>query len=363
VKTRRRVHQHAEGQILVLFAGGFAVFLVLVGLVVDGGFAFLNRRDAQNTADLAALAGTKVVADLYVKGSSPVSVYDAVDASARANDCLGTGSGTPCTWTASYIGISRNPLGTVAPGTTPPAGTYGVQVHVTRTPATFLVGPALRLMGLNPIDTWNVRTVAAALTYQSQQVAPAGAMLPIGWRAPFDADGNLDFNFNQVYKFTTGALDVPGNFGWLSWTGAGDTPTLEGWVCTPSNPQLFLPEYVDGNSGASNSAQIRACLQYYIDHKIPVLIPVIGKAAPPNEAACAEGPVWGHGQAEYCVVGVVSVILTNYTLAEHGNPVIKNIEGFVQQVTAFQPGVVPADVTGAAPPALNSKSYYLGLVQ
>ncbi len=78
MKMRQGVHRRAEGQILVLFAGGLAVFLILIGLVIDGGMAFLSRRDAQNTADLAALAGTKVVADLYVKGTSPITVNCAV---------------------------------------------------------------------------------------------------------------------------------------------------------------------------------------------------------------------------------------------------------------------------------------------
>ena len=357
---QQKMRERAEGQILVLFAGGLVVFLLLIGLVIDGGVAFLNRRDAQNTADLASLAGTKVVADLYVKGASPVSVYDAIEASAQGNNCLGASDPTPCTWTASYVGIARNDLGAVTQGSTPPSGTFGVQVNVVRQPVTFIAGPAIRLLNGGSLDSWNVQTVATALTYQSNQVAPAGAMLPIGWRAPFDPDtGALDFTYNQVYNFTTGGLDVPGNFGWLSWDGNGSTPALNGWVCQPSNPEITLPDYVEGNTGASNSSTIRDCLQRYIDQKIPVLIPVIGEADP--STACAQGAVWGHGSgSEYCVVGVVAVILTDYTL--QGNVAIKNIEGFVQQVYAFQPGVVPADAS-AQPPELNSKFYYLGLVQ
>jgi Flp pilus assembly protein TadG len=340
------VRRRAEGQILVLFAGGLVALLVIVGLVVDGGSAFVNRRDAQNTADLAALAGTKVVADLYVKGSSPVTVYQAVATSALGNNCLGAGDSTPCTWAAEYVGITQNSLGTVTAGSSPPSGTFGVRVNVNRVPRTFFLG----LIGQG---TWDVGTQATALTYQAKQVAPAGAMLPIGWRAP------ADFTYNQVYNFTTGGLDVPGNFGWLSWTGDGSTPTLNGWVCTPSNPEITLPEYIEGNTGASNSSTIRDCLKRYIDQKIPVLIPVIGEADPPS--ACPNGPVTGNGSSsQYCVIGVVSVILTDYTL--QGNVAIKEIKGFVQQVYAFQPGVIPANAT-ASPPALNSKFYYLGLVQ
>lgn len=343
---RRGLRERTEGQILVLFAGGLAVLLILVGLVVDGGGAFLNRRDAQNTADLAALAGTKVIADLYVKGTSPVTVHQAIDASAQGNNCLGASASTPCTWTAEYVDIAQNAVGSVTPGSAPPNGTFGVRVNVNRVPRTFFLG----VLGQG---AWSVDTRATALTYQAQQVAPAGAMLPIGWRAP------ADFTYNQVYSFTTGGLDVPGNFGWLSWTGDGSTPTLNGWVCTPSNPEITLPEYVDGNTGASNSSTIRDCLKRYIDQKIPVLIPVIGEAIPAS--ACPDGPVTGNGSnSQYCVIGVVSVVLTDYTL--QGNVAIKEIEGYVQQVHAFQPGVVPANAN-AQPPALDSRFYYLGLVQ
>lgn len=354
MKMRHGARRHAEGQILALFAGGLAVFLIVTGLVIDGGMAFLNRRDAQNTADLAALAGTKVVADLYVKGSSPITVYDAIDRSALGNNCLGADAATPCTWTANYVGIARNVLGEVTPGSVPPSGTFGVQVRVTRLPVTFIAGPAMQALGVDPIEAWNVRTVATALTYESNQVAPAGGLLPVGWRAP------EDFTFNQVYRFTTGGLDVPGNFGWLSWDGRGDARTLGEWVCTPSNPEIILPDYVEGNTGASNSSTIRDCLKRYIDQKIPVLLPVIGEADPPS--LCPNGVVTGQGNnAEYCVIGVVSVILTDYTL--QGNVAIKELEGFVQRISAFQPGVIPANLGDARPPALDSNSFTLGLVE
>ena len=78
-----------RGQILAIFAGGLIVLLVLVGLVIDGGMAFFNRREAQNTADLASMAGTKLVADHYLQGGRTGSqVFAAVTASATVNGCL-----------------------------------------------------------------------------------------------------------------------------------------------------------------------------------------------------------------------------------------------------------------------------------
>ncbi len=87
-----------DGQIVVVFAGGIVLLFLIAGLVIDGGTAFLNRRDAQNTADVAALAGTKQLTDYYL-GKGPLDVYGTIDRSAARNGCTAT-----CAWTARYVG-------------------------------------------------------------------------------------------------------------------------------------------------------------------------------------------------------------------------------------------------------------------
>jgi Flp pilus assembly protein TadG len=58
-----RTDRKAErGQILVLFTIAVVVIIGMLGLVLDGGSAFAQRRDQQNVADLAAMAG----ADAYL---------------------------------------------------------------------------------------------------------------------------------------------------------------------------------------------------------------------------------------------------------------------------------------------------------
>jgi Flp pilus assembly protein TadG len=46
-----------DGQIIVIFALALVAMIAMVGLVLDGGSAFAQRRDEQSAADLAALAG------------------------------------------------------------------------------------------------------------------------------------------------------------------------------------------------------------------------------------------------------------------------------------------------------------------
>jgi len=50
-------HRERErGQIVVIFALALVAIIAMVGLVLDGGSAFAQRRDEQSAADLAALA-------------------------------------------------------------------------------------------------------------------------------------------------------------------------------------------------------------------------------------------------------------------------------------------------------------------
>ena len=58
------------GQSLVLVAVAMIVFLAVLGLVLDGGFAFSMRRSAQNAADAGALAGVRMLCE-----PDPSSLY------------------------------------------------------------------------------------------------------------------------------------------------------------------------------------------------------------------------------------------------------------------------------------------------
>ena len=65
--SRTRNFNDERGQILLLAAMFMTIFIGLVGLVVDAGFLYAQRRQAQNGADAAALAGAQ---RLWEGGSS-----------------------------------------------------------------------------------------------------------------------------------------------------------------------------------------------------------------------------------------------------------------------------------------------------
>ncbi len=52
---------HERGQVLILFAGGLLALLLVAALAFDVGMMLVERRDQQNAADAAALAGARFV--------------------------------------------------------------------------------------------------------------------------------------------------------------------------------------------------------------------------------------------------------------------------------------------------------------
>ena len=263
----------ARGQVLALFVGGMVLVFLVAGLIIDGGTAFLNRRDGQNSADVAAMAGTKQLADYYVK-KEPLRVYETIATSAKANGCTAS-----CKWTATYVGSRRNggsfsELGPVKAGDgAPPSGALGVKVDVTRRPSTYFLG----VIGQS---TWTIDTTATAISGKPSS-APAAQLLPIAmWQIP-------DLRTGTIYALTNGK-DVPGTFGWLSWSGSNSSRSLADSICTPNNPSFALPATFSSDPGKSNSSSVRDCLQKWVDSKETVLIPIVDEE---NEQ--------GQGQSEH----------------------------------------------------------------
>jgi hypothetical protein len=338
--TSQPIADSQRGQILAIFAGGLIVLLIAVGLVIDGGMAFFQRRAAQNQSDLASMAGTKVIADHYIKGGrTGTEVHDAIVASLAANGCAPS-SPTPCTWTAEYVrpnGTSELDLGPVVDSGAIASGAQGVRVDVARLPRTFF-------LSLIDRPTWDVRTTATALT-AAVDVLPPAQVLPIAANPPGSYDPN------GVYQFSVGK-DGPGNFGWLSWTGSNDAPTLGNSICTPDNTEITFPAWVDGDPGATNANVVRDCVQYWIDTQATVLIPIWGPG-------CSGDPdsdgVEGQGNSfEFCVVGLAAFVIT-----AKSQPAIDELTG--RFVEYYPLPTVPAGYGSA--PGPGESVFFMGLVR
>jgi Flp pilus assembly protein TadG len=57
IMDHRPSRERQQGQVMVLFILGIFAIIGMVGLVIDGGSVFAQRRDQQTAADLAAMAG------------------------------------------------------------------------------------------------------------------------------------------------------------------------------------------------------------------------------------------------------------------------------------------------------------------
>jgi hypothetical protein len=276
-----------RGQILVLMAGGLVAMLLIVGLVIDTGVAFKERRSAQNVSDLAALAGTRIVADWYLDpsaGLSGASVHAAIDESATLNGCT-----APCSWSAEYVlphaDYTTTSLGAVTASGAIPAGAQGVAVTTTRNPETYFI----RLIGM---DRWDVAATATASTSRLLE-PPPGILIPIG---VFDSD----YQTGQIYTLTAGEHG-PGNFGWLSWEGSPSAVVLAASICYPDNPAFTFPHWFSGSTGVVNSSAVRDCIDAYIANQTVVYVPIWRQT---NDQ--------GGSNLEYEIVGVAAFVLTHY---------------------------------------------------
>lgn len=284
-----------RGQILLVAAAGMFVFIALVGLVIDTGVAFRERRNLQNAADLSSLAGTKVIADHYLDGGrTGAEVFDAIDASLEANGCV---SADGCTWTAVYVRPdpavtgSEVDLGDVTTAGAIPVNAQGVRVTTDNSTDTFF----MRAVG---IDQVHVQTPATAMTSSLLNEAPSGVLLPI---AAFDSD----YETGVEYELTAGE-EGPGNFGWLSWQGPVNAPTLANSICYPDNPEMFFPVWIQGATGMMNSSNVRNCLDQWLGQT--VLIPIWGQT---NDR--------GGSNLDYEILTLGAFVLTSYDT--HANKV------------------------------------------
>jgi Flp pilus assembly protein TadG len=216
-----------RGQILVLFVVALVAIIAGVGLVIDGGFAFAQRRNEQNAADLAAFAG----ANALLNGQDANA---AALAAAALNDYPDGVGGTTVTVT-------------VAPTT--------VQVDITAPHDNYFSG----VVGQN---RWNVSVTATALTgipTKFSGVAPF-----ILSQEAFDPVSGLPFDiYTTATDFTKTqgqGSDQPLAVLNVAWTnlGTGNVSSndvkdaLDGTA--PINGDLALNDYVgQSNNGVHNT--------------------------------------------------------------------------------------------------------------
>jgi hypothetical protein len=178
-----------RGQMVVIVGLALTILVSMVGVVIDGGMALSNRRQVQNAADAASLAGTRVLG-LDVRwratgrpnppgapfgANADDAVCDAINAalgydenSSQQIDTIDCYVGSP---DAEYVGLDANnniiTVGIVGQGI--PLNAQGVRVHATGHSDTLL----MKVVG---IDTLDIAGQASAISGPAEP--PVGKLMP-----------------------------------------------------------------------------------------------------------------------------------------------------------------------------------------
>ena len=190
-----RSDRNERGQMVVIVALALTTLIAMAGLVIDGGMALSNRRQVQNAADSAALAGTRVLGlDLKWRAvnagnpAAPAAPFADVDAavcdainnalayntnSAQTISAIDCYAGSDDAWYVEFGQFDADPeddmrdVGRVGEGV--PALAQGVRVQGSGQSATFL-------MGVIGIDSISVGGEATALAGPGEP--PLGNLMP-----------------------------------------------------------------------------------------------------------------------------------------------------------------------------------------
>jgi hypothetical protein len=197
-----RSTQH--GQAIALFALALGALVLGCAVVLDGGYAFAQRRATQNAADFAAMAGTRIIGQ-KLTGRPPGTgtagnVENAIRSVLAANEAVLV--------SAQYVDEDGNALGDVVGAASIPSGAFGVVVNARTDWQPFLLG----LIG---VDDWAAGASATAVTSGESL---GGGVMPVGiQQSTFDdlADCPLADFHDCVGGLTSGQLNIPGGFGWL----------------------------------------------------------------------------------------------------------------------------------------------------
>jgi hypothetical protein len=349
VNTGDARRRRGAGQILVIVAGGLIGLLAIGSIAVEGGSIALNQRDAQNAADLAAVAGARMIAlaRTEAEGSSNArsAVFGAIASTLDANGCSST---DPCTWRADFVDSGLSDDGRVRnTSSNIPGSALGVRVRVTRTPGAILG----RVLGF---ETWLISTEGTALMSRPSSV-PEGTLLPIaicGWSNPASnecdpaqsPDNAVEFNPGQIYDLANGK-DGPRGFGWVSWGGGG-----AGSFCEPNNPALTFDGPYDDPGGSNETwlraatpgltiADVSSCLDSLIARRNPVMVPVYDELE----------------NGAYHITGVAAFVLTS-----RGTPARDTIQGYVVEYVPF---AGDPEASGIRSPDAGDMTVYIGLVR
>lgn len=197
---RQEEHPRASaGQVLVMFAFFAAAMIGMLGMAVDLGVAFSQRRTVQNGADLGAIAGARIVA----KNASTPGLVAQTDVQTVVSGNK-MGAITPTIQSCQYVNDARTTLGACS-GTVLSTAT-GVKVIVTETHPTYFIKV---LSAFGAPSTVTTRGTAVANVMKLATIPSDGPFLVCGVNTQLDPSGSLSvmIKVNNVWQINPAAVN------------------------------------------------------------------------------------------------------------------------------------------------------------
>jgi hypothetical protein len=261
--------RHERGQTAVMAALSMVVLVTLVGLIVDGGYAWGRQRQTQNGSDAVAKAGAVVIEHFLADVGSQTDgdVGCAVEEAADLNNV----DLVSAEYTDEAGGLMDVPVGDCTSTAVIPTGAQGVKATTEQEFDTFIAG----VVG---IDTYTAVADATAVVGPFQAVCPASAgcgALPVTFPQTFEVcdDTSADYSIAnddgdgvwEPYELlppntplTPDNLaiiplcpDNPGSVGWLDF-GCGN---LAEHIENPCSISIPIPSWEQTHTGNINCCE------------------------------------------------------------------------------------------------------------
>lgn len=253
-----------RGQILAIFALALVAIIAGVGLVIDGGFTFAQRRSEQNAADLAAFAG----ANALLNGqNATAAAMGATAANGYTHGANGTAVTVSLTTTTVKVDIT-------APHANYFAGVVGQGTWPVSVTATALAGVPTKMSGVAPFIL-------------SQEVFDPGGL-------PY-----VNYTVSTDFEKTTGqGSNSPLTVLNMAWTnlGTGNVSTkdikdaLDG--SAPINADLAINDYIGQSNNGVHNALFDSNSQPSINTTLggkDVAVPIVGPPVGGPGTFCNDG--------------------------------------------------------------------------
>jgi Flp pilus assembly protein TadG len=289
------MHKRESGQAIVLVAVALIVIFAVAALAIDLGNLYTERREAQNAADAASMAGARqvILECNNGAGASEAAIRNQALQMVQANNPNATAQ-------VFYIDLAgsrpyASEVGGV--GFVPCAcggnRAQGIEVVVTGQTQTFFA---------NIIGRENLSAQARARASFNVVSVVSSGLYPFTRR-------NLPLTYNDIVtlRILDDADTLPGNFGWLTWNGENNTPNLcesltppgdcqikyynpgtpdNGWTPDYADKQIAIGKWVQGATGNMNANDVRGWLDWHIANHTAMAIPlydtVVGEGSHSN---------------------------------------------------------------------------------